>query len=261
MSMPTAFSAISLPERSAKPRENGKTMMIDWGLPVGFQNDVTAGARDYIDMAKIAATIPGVLPAEILHAKLAGYKDAGISTSPGGLFAEYAYLQCKIEPYLEEVASLGFSAVEISDNLLDWSFDEKQKTIRTAVDGFGLKVLGEVGRKDQVMNDDLILSDVELCLEAGSSIVFLEAYELFAGEKIRDEIIKKIADRFPADKIIYELPVVVLPGITREFKHKVTVWMVAEFGTEVNLANVEWDELWMTEIIRRRGGDNLDTGD
>ena len=51
------------------------------------------------------------------------------------------------------------------------------------------------------------------------------------------------------EKIIYELPVVVLPGVSREFKHKVSSWMVAEFGRNVNLANVEWDEAWMTEML------------
>ncbi|MAF50004.1 MAG: phosphosulfolactate synthase [Rhodospirillales bacterium] len=261
MQIETAFQKVPLPDRQAKPRENGITMMIDWGLPLLNQSGVTEAAGFYIDMAKIAATIAGLMPKKILKQKLANYKDFQISTSQGGLFTEYAYVKGKLNEFFGEVSELGFSAVEISDNLLDWSLKEKRKTIRMAIDDFGLKVLGEVGRKEGVMSDDQVLADLEVCLEAGSSAVFIEAYELFAGENIRSELISEIARRFPREKIIYELPVVVLPGISREFKHKVTSWMVAEFGSEVNLANVEWDEIWMTEMLRRRVADNLEIKD
>ena len=49
----------------------------------------------------------------------------------------------------------------------------------------------------------------------------------------------------------------VLPGMSREFKHRVCTWMITEFGGDVNLANVEWDEVWMTEMLRRPTGNNL----
>jgi phosphosulfolactate synthase len=258
MQIETAFLDVSLPTRQAKPRDLGFTMMIDWGLPLSHQASVTESAGAYIDMAKIAATIAGLMPKEILIQKLANYKSADISTSQGGLFTEYAYLQGKLEPFFKEVSELGFSAVEISDNLLNWSLAEKRQTIRMAMDDFGLKVLGEVGRKEGVMSDDEVIEDIEVCLDCGVAAVFVEAYELFAGENIRSELISRIAENFPKEKIIYELPVIVLPGISREYKHKVSTWMVAEFGMDVNLANVEWDEIWMTEMLRRRIADNIE---
>lgn len=253
----TAFEFIDFPMRPSKPRSDGLTMMIDWGLPLALQSDVVAGANRYIDMAKIAGTIAGVMPRELLEEKIAAYRSAGISTSQGGLFTEMAYMQGKIEPFFERIAELGFDAVEISDNLLNWSLTDKEKTIRLAIEEFGLKVLGEVGRKDAAMDDDGLLEDLRITVDAGVTSVFVEAYELFAGDSIREDLIAKIAERHPSDTIIYELPVVVLPGVTREFKHKVALWMVDAFGSNVNLANVEWDEIWMTEIIRRRGADNL----
>ncbi|MBT3915175.1 MAG: hypothetical protein HN731_05665 [Rhodospirillaceae bacterium] len=254
MNIETAFSAIPLPARQAKPRDRGITMMIDWGLPVGLQTDAVETAGLYIDMAKLAGSIAGIMPKSIVQKKLEVYRKNDISTSQGGLFAELAYLQGNIDPFLEEIASLGFSAVEISDNLLNWSLEEKKKTIRRAVDDFGLKVLGEVGKKEGVLDDDQFLADVEICFEAGASKVFLEAYELFSGDEIRSELIAAIVERFPMEDVIFELPVVILPGVSREFKHKVTGWMVAELGTEVNLANVEWDEIWITEMVRRGAG-------
>ncbi|MDP6830259.1 MAG: phosphosulfolactate synthase [Rhodospirillales bacterium] len=251
MKSETAFSMIPLPQRQAKPRDRGITMMIDWGLPIGLQTEVVETAGHYIDMAKIAGPIAGLMPKQVVEEKLSIFRAAEISTSQGGLFAELAFKQGNIEHFFGEVRSLGFSAVEISDNLLDWSLQEKQKTIRCAVEDFGLKVLGEVGKKEGAMNDNEVLADLDACFEAGASVVFLEAYELFAGDEIRDELIGKIAKQYPGERIIYELPVVILPGITREFKHKVAAWLVREFGTEVNLANVEWDELWLLEAVRR----------
>jgi phosphosulfolactate synthase len=256
VSIETAFASVALPERGGKPRNQGLTMMIDWGLPVAHQRDVTDTVGHYVDMAKIAATIAGPMPKEILQRKLASYAEAGISTSPGGLFAEYAYLKGNLDPFFQEAAELGFSAVEISDNLLNWNLDTKRETIRKAIDNYGLAVLGEVGRKDAAMSNDDVLRDIAVCFDAGASSVCVEAYELFAGEKIRDDLVAEIAKNFAEMKIIYELPVVVLPGISREFKHRVCSWMVAEYGSDVNLANVEWDEVWMTEMLRRRLADN-----
>ena len=71
MSQQRAFTDIPLPTRSEKPRNTGLTMMIDWGLPLGQQKDVLESASDYIDMAKVAATIPALLPEEVLKKKLA----------------------------------------------------------------------------------------------------------------------------------------------------------------------------------------------
>jgi phosphosulfolactate synthase len=260
MHIETAFSEVPLPSREIRPRSKGLTMMIDWGLPLRHQIDVLETSGYYVDMAKIAATIPGLLPKDILRKKIAAYKEAGVSTSQGGLFTEYAYLQGKLPEFFNEITELGFSAVEISDNLLNWSLEEKRQTIRTAIDDFGLKVLGEVGRKDDVMTDDEIIADLEVCMESGVSAVFIEAFELFSGEEIRGDLIKAIAGKFPVEKIIFELPVDVLPGITRDFRHKVASWMIAEFGGDVNLANVEWDEILFTEMVRRKIADNLDAG-
>ncbi len=254
MSHETAFSAIPLPNREAKPRSNGITMMIDWGLPAGLQTDVIETAGYYIDMAKLAGSIVGLMPKTTVEKKLAIYRDNDISTSQGGLFTELAYMQGNIDPFFEEIVALGFSAVEVSDNLLNWSLAEKKKTIKRAVEDFGLRVLGEVGKKEGVLDDVQFLADLEVCFEAGASKVFLEAYELFSGDKIRGELIATIVDRFPMEDVIFELPVVILPGVNKEFKHKITAWMVKELGTNVNLANVEWDEIWVTEMVRRGAG-------
>lgn len=248
--MARAFQGIPFPRRAAKPRKLGLTMMIDWGLPLRIQRDLLSGAAGLIDMAKIAASIPGLLPEEMLRAKLAAYAESAVATSQGGLFAELAWKQGNLDVLLAEMSRLGFGGVEISDNLLDWTLDEKQEAIRRSKEGFGLKVLAEVGKKEGQLSDDQLVADIDACLEAGAAAVLLEAYELFSNGNVRKDAIAAIARRFPMECLLFELPVVVLPGVTREYKHRVLGWLVREFGTDVNLANVEWDELWLTEATR-----------
>ena len=250
-----AFSQIPIPERQEKPRSMGLTMMIDWGLPLGLQEDCLATHGLYVDEAKIAASIPRVMPAETVQRKISVYASHKIPCFPGGLFAELAIAQGNYDQFLEEAKKVGFGAIEVSDNLLTLSPTDKKRYIRRAVEDFDLTVMGEVGRKEGSLSGDELIADVENCLEAGAALVLLEAHELFHGE-IRQDVIDALTQRVPKEKLMFELPVVILPDVTRDYKHRVCAWLVRHFGTEVNLANVEWDEIYVTEIVRRgMGGD------
>ena len=245
-----AFDQIPIPDRQKKPRTKGLTMMIDWGLPPGHQEDCLENQGLYVDEAKIAAGIPRVMPAELLNRKIEAYARHDVPCFPGGLFTELAIAQGNYEAFLEEAKKLGFGAIEVSDNLLQLNPEEKNNHIRQAVEAYGLKVMGEVGRKEGVLSGDELIADVENCIEAGATLVLLEAHELFHGE-IRQDAIEALVKRVPLEKLMFELPVVVLPDVTRDYKHRVCTWLVKQFGTDVNLANVEWDEIYITEIVRR----------
>ncbi len=245
------FQGISVPERQRKPRTLGLTMMIDWGMPPGQQDDVVAASSYYIDKVKIAAGIPRFMPWNLLKAKLAAYCEVGISTANGGLFTELTLQQGSYEVLLQNLVEVGFDAVEVSENLVPLSAREKSDAVRTARQVYGLRVLGEVGRKEGSMTDDEIIQDVEIYLEAGVESVYLEAAEIFSGSTPRENLIGRLSNNFPPEALIFELPVTVLPGVTRDMKHKTAAHLVQLMGTEVNLANVEHDELYLLECIRR----------
>lgn len=246
----TGFGSIPVPERQSKPRTRGLTMMIDWGMGLARQRDTLESAGPYVDVAKVAATIPRVMPRDVLSAKLALYREHQVSPSIGGLFVELAWKQGTYARLLEEAQALGFAAVEVSDNLIAFPPGEKARAIRQCADA-GLVAYGEVGRKEGVLDDAQVLADIDACLQAGAAAVFVEAHELFGHGEVRSALIAAIAARFPPERIQYELPVTILPGVHREYKHRITAWLVRELGTEVNLANVEWDELYVTEMVRR----------
>ncbi len=181
--------------------------------------------------------------------KISLYQNAGCLTFPGGIFAELALAQGNYEKFLEEARALNFGAIEVSDNILEISPGDKARAIKTAARDFGLKVMGEVGKKEGVMTRDELIADVENCLEAGAAGVLSEAHELFHGDIRKDDIEALIA-RVPMEKIMFELPVTALPDVTKSYKYRILFWLVKTFGTEVNLANVEWDEVYFTEITR-----------
>ena len=243
------FGRIPVPERQQKPRTRGLTMMIDWGLPLNLQKDCLEAQGLYVDEAKIAASIPRVMPKPYLKKKIDVYKADGIFAFPGGLFAELAIAQGNYDVFLKDAKEAGFSGIEVSDNLLKIDPRQKKAAISKAVKEYGLTVMGEVGRKEGSMTKDELIADVENCLDAGASMVLLEAHELFHGD-IRQDVLDDLTKKVPFEKIMFELPVVVLPDVTKAYKVKVLFWMIKQFGTDVNLANVEWDEIYFTEITR-----------
>jgi len=246
----SAFDCIPIPERQAKPRSRGLNMVIDWGMGLARQADMLESAGIYIDNAKIAGTIPRVMPSEVLERKLALYREHGIAPMIGGLFVELAYMQGNCARLFSDAAAIGFGALEVSDNLITYPPGEKARLLRQCSDA-GLTAYAEVGRKEGALDDPAFVADIAECLAAGAAGVYLEACELFAQGQTRTALIDEIGRRFPAEKIIYELPVVIIPGVHREFKHRIASDLVRRLGTDVNLANIEWDEIYITEIVRR----------
>jgi phosphosulfolactate synthase (CoM biosynthesis protein A) len=154
------FNSIPIPSRNPKPRHHGLTMMIDWGLPYNFQLDCLQSQGLYVDEAKIAGSIPGVMPGDYLKKKIEAYKSKGIFTFPGGLFAEMAIAKGFYNEFLEEAAKAGFSGIEVSDNILEIEPEKKKSVIAKAVNEYGLTVMGEVGRKEGSMTRDELIADV-----------------------------------------------------------------------------------------------------
>ncbi|WP_028957550.1 phosphosulfolactate synthase [Sulfitobacter sp. 20_GPM-1509m] len=250
--MTMAFSQIDVPTRSDKPRKDGITSLIDWGMPLGAQKDMLASTGHLIDMAKVGGCVARFMPRDLLCEKLAAYNELGISASPGGVFFELAFKQGNYEYFLEEARDVGFTSFEVSDTLLDLTPAEKIEAIKAA-SAAGFKTISEVGKKSDEMDDSSILADIELSLNY-ADFVILEANEFFENGNIREALIDTVSDRYDQSRLLWELPVSVLPGSSRAIKEKVSHWLVSRFGTRVNLANVEAEEIYFSEGVRSGAG-------
>ena len=247
------FENITVTDRAAKPRETGVTMLIDWGLGVAHQQDLLAIAGEYMDIAKIAVGISGLLPARVLEEKISIYRMSGVEPFPGGQYLEYAVSRGLTEAFFSDAKAAGYTLVEVSDNTAPFAPDFKRDLIRRAREEFGFRVLGEVGSKVKITETDEVLGDVENCLEAGAWKIFIEAADMFEGREFRHDLIEALTARFPLDRLIFELPGWWLGPIGTE-KIPTLNALISNLGPDANLGNIGPEELLYLETNRRKTG-------
>lgn len=250
-----AFRDIPMLERPPKPRASGQTMMIDFGLGIRQQVDILHLAGEYIDSAKIAVGVARLLPRELVMRKIKLYERYDVVPYPGGQFLEYA-VQCeKVDAYLAEARSLGFAAIEVSDNLLSISLDEKRALITQARERHGLEVYGEVGKKEGLAVTVSLEDDIRACLDAGSSKVLVEAAEVF-GHGRDKSLAVQLTDAAPLEKLMFELTGPWIEGTGYAEPDTLALWLMQTFGLDVNIGNVQPESVLRIETARRGLGAN-----
>ncbi len=258
--MSNPLAAFIYESRSVKPRSRGLTMMADWGLDPQRQSNLMTVAGPYVDLAKIAVGIGALYSQEVLTRKLEIYRENQITPFPGGMFLEHAILHDQGVEYLRAVAEAGFDCLEISDNLLELTLDEKARWIRRAREEFGLRVLGEVGKKEGIAANNDFAEDAARCLEAGAEKLFLEAADFFSGD-INQDGLEKIIARCGLEPLIFELPGPWIKGVTLSEVHEMTRWLLCRFGHEANIANVNVEDVLKLEALRLKIGVNAGGGE
>jgi phosphosulfolactate synthase len=250
-----AFSFMNIPKRSQKPRNVGITMMIDYGIGVNNQKDLINIAEPYIDIAKIAVGLSGILNEKMLMDKISIYQNSNIETFIGGQFLEFGIFHQGLNissKYFSEAKRLGFKLIEISDNNLKISQNEKMDLIKQAKNDFGLKVLGEVGSKTESSSTKAMIKGIQNCLSAGAWKVFLEAAEFISPDDghILENIISEIMENVDQEKIILELPGRWISNVHGAIIHDMSVFLIDYFGADINIANVGPGDVIELEALR-----------
>lgn len=228
-------------------------MLIDWGIGPKAQEDLLKTSGAYIDLAKIAVGIAGLLKGDVLSAKLKTYREYDVKPFPGGQYLEYAVGKGLEDVFLKEAGEAGFDMIEVSDNTVPFEAAFKTGLIRKAREEHGFTVLGEVGSKVSATEVGPFVADVKQCLEAGAWKVFVEAADLLDGEDLRVELVKALKDEFSLEQLIFELPGWWI-GSGGGLKVEILNRLFKELGAEVNLANIEENEILFLETQRRRTG-------
>ncbi|MDB5799042.1 MAG: hypothetical protein JWP36_2944 [Paucimonas sp.] len=249
---PFAFIPLPADREQVKPRQSGMTMMIDDGMPLAKTADVVELAGQYIDLAKIKTGTARLYPRALLQKKLGLYKAAQIRPFIGGQFHEYVFAmmgEAGLPPFYEEALALGFEAIEISDNTVPLTDQQRRSQIRTAV-AAGLTVFGEVGSKESLSNPSLLVSQAGLCLEAGASLVLVEAAELVEQGRLRQDVIDLLVRSLDMAQVMIELPGPWIDGVHLCDIEQMKRQLFAAIGPSLNLANVAPDTLIDTEATR-----------
>ena len=235
-----------------KPRRNGRTMIVDDGMPLGLTRDLVALGGAYIDLAKIKTGTARLYPRAQLVKKLRLYKRSRILPFLGGQFHEYVFAtqgEKALPKYYAESLALGFEAIEISDNVVPLTDAQRKKHIRIAV-AAGLVVYGEVGSKETLSNPGLLVGQAEICFAAGAALVLVEAAELVERGKLRRKTIELLTRSLDMSRVMIELPGPWISDVRSCDIEDMKKALVVELGPDVNLANVSPASIIDTEATR-----------
>jgi phosphosulfolactate synthase len=234
---------LELPERPPKPRSVGITHVLDKGLPASELPGVLETCGEYIDIWKFgwgtAYLDPGV------ESKLATLAAHGILGCVGGTLLEVAWVQRRVEEFLDWAAGVGFPCIEVSRGAAPMRPDEKYDLIRLAANRF--TVLSEVGAKKAA--DQLPCAqwaeEVVRDLAAGARWVLTEGREsgtvgIYNGAgTVREDVIAAVIDAGGVDRVVFETP-----------RKDQAVWFMRHCGPNVNLANIPVAEVLGVETLR-----------
>jgi phosphosulfolactate synthase len=234
---------LNLPERTAKPRQQGITHVLDRGLSVADVDGLVEVAGDYIDMVKLGWGT--AVATRNLDAKLKRYHEHGIPVMFGGTLTELAIAQDRLDQLVAWLHELELEHIEVSDGTITLEHDRKLELIEHLAKEF--TVLSEVGSKDdtRIMAPYRWVEQIESELEAGAWKVIAEAREsgrtgIFRHDgEVRMGLIDEILHAVPAEKVLFEAPL-----------KDQQVWFVRRVGPDVNLGNISPEEALSLETIR-----------
>jgi phosphosulfolactate synthase len=227
-------------------------MMADWGLPLTVQKDLLQLAGRYLDFAKFTTGSSRLYERSYLVDKIEHYKAAEVRPFIGGQFFEYVLANqgwAGVGPFFAEAHALGFATIEISDNCIPLDDAERARAIGAAIES-GLSVMGEVGSKNETNDPSELIAQAEQCLEAGAELILVEAAELVHQGKPKRDMLSALRNGLDMDRIMIELPGPWISGVSHSLVHELKNLLVAEFGPDVNIANVHADDLLATEALR-----------
>jgi phosphosulfolactate synthase len=234
---------LDLPTRTAKPREQGITHVLDRGLSVAAVDGLIEVAGDSIDLVKLGWGT--ALATGNLAPKLERYRHHGIPVVLGGTLTELALAQDRMAQLIDWLHELGLTHIEISDGTITMHHEDKLGLIERCAQEF--VVLSEVGSKDdtRIMAPYRWVELIQAELAAGAWKVIAEAREsgnvgIFRHDgEVRMGLIDEIAHAVDHAKILFEAP-----------RKDQQVWFIRRFGPDVNLGNIVPDEVLSLETIR-----------
>jgi phosphosulfolactate synthase len=239
-------TALTLPERTAKPRHSGLTMVIDGGTPLGLFTDLISLGAEYIDYVKFGWGTSIVT--NCLREKIAVLDGNDIGYYLGGTLFEKFVLQGRFDDYRRLCDEYACQHIEVSNGTIEMSNSEKAGYIRKLTGDF--TVVSEVGFKDSDKSEMLPPSAWVACikedLDAGASIVTLEARESGSSGicrpdgELRYGLLEDVLSAgIDVDKLLIEAPNTTLQA-----------HMVTRIGPNVNLGNVPAQGVIGLETLR-----------
>lgn len=237
------FELPFLPDRPAKPRQKGITMVMDKGLSIKEVENFIDSSVHLVDLVKLGFGTS--LITNRLDEKIKLYHQAGIECYFGGTLFEAFVIRGKFEDYLKYLDKYKMTMAEVSDGSVTMNHDLKCEYIARLSKNF--KVLSEVGSKEEgiIIHPAKWITMMNKELSAGSWKVIAEAREsgtvgiYHSNGKTHVMLVDKITSKVKPDDIMWEAP-----------QKAQQVWFIKQFGANVNLGNIAPNDLIPLETLR-----------
>jgi phosphosulfolactate synthase len=232
-----------LPERPAKPRDSGLTMVMDKGLSIREAEDFMSVGSEYTDYVKLGFGTSLITPG--FEKKIKLYKEAGVIPYFGGTLFEAFIIRKMFREFMEFLDKYQIDLVEVSDGSYDIEHSKKLEYIRTLAKRG--TVISEVGskKKEVVYSPDEWVALMRSELDAGSVKVIAEAREsgttgIYNEDgSINNKIISAISEQVKLENVLWEAPL-----------KSQQAWFIKHFGANVNLGNIAPNEIIPLESLR-----------
>lgn len=237
------FELPHIPNRENHPRETGLTMMMDKGLSWRETENFIDSSAHLTDIVKFGFGTSYVT--KDLEKKISLYKEAGIKTYFGGTLFEAFIARGMFDDYRKLMDKYKIETCEVSDGSIVLSKKKKCKFISDLAQDF--TVLSEVGSKEEgiFISPAKWISMMNSELKAGSWKVIAEARESGNVGIYRPNgtahvsLVNKIAAKVNVENILWEAP-----------QKSQQVWFIKQFGPNVNLGNISFNEVIPLECLR-----------
>ncbi|RYY90294.1 MAG: phosphosulfolactate synthase [Chitinophagaceae bacterium] len=237
------FNLTQIPERIAKPRTSGLTMVMDKGLSNEEVKNFLSVSGPHVDIVKLGFGTSFVTPN--LEEKLKLYADYGMPIYFGGTLFEAFLIRNQFEDYISVCKNYGIKWVEVSDGSIEIPHAEKCGYIEKLTQH--ATVLSEVGSKDaaHIIPPYKWIELMRAELNAGATYVIAEAREagnvgIYRGSgEVREGLVQEILTQIPAEKIIWEAP-----------QKAQQLYFIELIGCNVNLGNIAPSEVLPLEAMR-----------
>ncbi len=228
-----------------KPRTEGITYIIDKFQ--GFDRDNFEIISPFIDMVKIYGAYPLLIKENHLVNRINFYHKHNVLVSTGSTLTEFAIRENAFEKFVLDSKRVGFDIIEISENNIYLSPEDKKKMIKILQTN-DLKHHWKVGKKDprRQLTIEETIKKINEALDLNQDKVILEA-NLGYNVGIYDEkgnikwnMLSAITSKISPNNIIFEAPLEIQQAV-----------LIAEFGQRVNLGEVKLDNVVSVESQRR----------
>jgi phosphosulfolactate synthase len=237
------FNLSQMPERTAQPRTNGLTMVMDKGLSVQEAKNFMSVAAPHTDIVKLGFGTAFVTPN--LKEKLDVYAEHNVPVYFGGTLFEAFLIRNQFDDYVSLCKEFGVTTMEVSDGSITIPHTEKCGYIEKLAKHF--KIFSEVGSKDaaHIIPPYKWIELMSAELSAGATYVIAEAREagnvgIYRGSgEVREGLVQEILTQIPAEKILWEAP-----------QKAQQLYFLELIGCNVNLGNIAPSEMIALEAMR-----------